>query len=224
MNRPSITRIDQSKLRESVYNSLRNSFTLGEFAPGDVVSLRYLADQLGTSITPVREAVRRLVAEGALEDTPSRKLMVPQFSYSRMHDLKKARLALEALVLDQAMDKIKPEDIADLKVVLRERHDSDLVGPDLQQNYDFHFKLYRHSNSEVLLPIVESLWLRYGAYLNLIIRHQDAALLPEHKHHHEILDAISSGDREAAQAALATDIERSFLVLAHEDTTKGMQG
>ena len=61
-----IAPIDQSSLRESAYKALRDTFTRGEFAPGDVLSLRRLADQLGTSITPVREAVRRLVAEGAL--------------------------------------------------------------------------------------------------------------------------------------------------------------
>ena len=72
-----IEKIDQSKLRESAYSSLRDAFLRGEFAPGDVVSLRNLADMLGTSMTPVREAVRRLVAEGALMDTPSRTLVVP---------------------------------------------------------------------------------------------------------------------------------------------------
>ncbi len=96
MTAPRIAKIDQSKLRENVYYALRDAFTRGEFAPGDIVSLRALADQLGTSMTPVREAVRRLVAEGALIDTPSRTLMVPPFDSARMEDLKKARLALEA--------------------------------------------------------------------------------------------------------------------------------
>src|SRR6056297_1231234 len=95
VNQPKLARIDQSKLRETVYDALKGAFTRGEFAPGDVVSLRDLAGQLGCSMTPVREAVRRLVAEGALIDTPSRTLMVPPFDARRIHDLKAARLALE---------------------------------------------------------------------------------------------------------------------------------
>jgi acetoin utilization deacetylase AcuC-like enzyme len=82
-------------LREGAYRALHDAFTRGAFAPGDVVSLRGLADQLGISMTPVREAVRRLVAEGALIDTPSRTLIVPPFAARRMKDLKAARLALE---------------------------------------------------------------------------------------------------------------------------------
>ena len=91
---PVIARIDPVKLRENAYFALRDAFTRGAFAPGDVVSLRVLAEQLGVSMTPVREAVRRLVAEGALVDTPSRTLMVPAFDARRAADLMAARLAL----------------------------------------------------------------------------------------------------------------------------------
>ncbi|WP_428924823.1 GntR family transcriptional regulator [Marinibacterium sp. SX1] len=317
MDGPRIERIEQSKLRESAYSALRGAFMRGEFAPGTVVSLRTLADQLGTSMTPVREAVRRLVAEGAFVDTPSRKLEVPPFDERRMKDLKAARLALETLVLRQAFAAITPADIAALRAIIdRPSHagagpvpapspdavagqpapppvaaspaasdaapssqsaqasavGSASAGPnapaslstsadptdpaaiptsatpttpaagpassatapasspahipdamptrraiDLEANHDFHFTLYRLSGSEVLLPMVEALWLQYGAYLNRII-HQDAALrLEEHAHHREIVQALSSGDLTAAEAALRADIDRSFGVLLPPD-------
>ena len=92
-----IAAIDPTNLRDSAYRSLHDAFTRGAFAPGDMLSLRSLAEQLGISMTPVREAVRRLVAEGALIDTRSRKLLVPAFDVRRMKDLKSARLALESL-------------------------------------------------------------------------------------------------------------------------------
>ena len=215
MAAPRIAPIDQSKLRESVYCALRDAFTRGEFAPGDTVSLRTLAEQLGTSMTPVREAVRRLVAEGALLDTPSRKLVVPPFDARRMADLKAARLALEPLVLDQAMDRMTPADIDALEAVIDiPRGSAD--GPDLETNYRFHFQLYRQSGSEVLLPVVEALWLQYGAYLNRIIAQESARVIEEHLHHREILGALRSGDRPAARAALIADIERSFQILGRE--------
>lgn len=214
---PRIAKVDQSKLRENVYFALRDAFTRGEFAPGDTVNLRALADQLGTSMTPVREAVRRLVAEGALIDTPSRTLAVPPFAVNRMQDLKKARLALEALVLDQAMDRMDAGTLAEMETVLAAPRPPDRTTPDLQQNYDFHFALYRKSRSEVLLPLVEALWLQYGAYLNLVIHHRDAVRIEEHKYHYEIVEALRRGDRQAAHAALAEDIERSFRVIVPEE-------
>lgn len=216
MNQPRLARIDQSKLRETVYDALKQAFTRGEFAPGDVVSLRDLAQQLGTSMTPVREAVRRLVAEGALIDTPSRTLMVPPFDADRMRDLKGARIALESLALEKAMDRASDDDIAGLDAILAA---ASVAGdtPDLEQNYAFHFALYGLSDSEILMPLIEGLWMQYGAYLNLIIRSSDAMALEEHRHHREIVAALKIRDRDAARKALVADIERSFNVLAPRD-------
>lgn len=213
MTAAQIAPIEQSNLRESAYRALHDAFTRGEFAPGDVLSLRGLAEQLGTSMTPVREAVRRLVAEGALVDTRSRTLLVPPFDARRMADLKSARLALEALVLDQAMDRIAPADIAALKAELERPPAPGQDGPDLVRNYAFHFRLYRLSGSEVLLPMVEALWVQYGAYLNLIIKQDAARNVAEHVHHHAIVAALEGGDRAAAKRALEADIERSFALI-----------
>jgi DNA-binding GntR family transcriptional regulator len=213
MSTPFMARLDRLKLRENVYFSLRDAFTRGAFAPGDVLSLRTLADQLGVSMTPVREAVRRLVAEGALVDTPSRTLIVPAFDSRRAADLKAARLALEHLVLDQAMDRTDGEGIAALKAILSRPKEGSDAHPDLITNHDFHFALYRFSGSDILLPMVEALWLQYGAYLNLIINRPAATLIDEHVHHHEIIAAMQTGNRSAAHAALEADITRSFGLL-----------
>ena len=211
-----IPRLDTVKLRENAYYALRDAFTRGVFAPGDVVSLRDLADQLGVSMTPVREAVRRLVAEGALIDTASRTLMVPPFDARRASDLMAARLALEHLLLDQAMDRMADRDLAALDTILTDaRREGDR--PDLVSNHNFHFTLYRVGGSEVLLPLVEALWLQYGAYLNLVINRPTAGMIDEHAHHHELMAALRAGDRPAAHAALQADIARSFAFLLTEE-------
>ena len=119
MAEPAFAFVEQQSMRESVYIQLHDAFTRGDFAPGDVLSLRNLASQLGTSLTPVREAVRRLVAEGALIDTPSRTLMVPKFDRTRMTDLKRARLALEPLVLELALQKNATNLVDELESVLK---------------------------------------------------------------------------------------------------------
>lgn len=211
-----IARIDPLKLRENAYQLLGDAFTRGAFAPGDVLSLRTLADQMGVSMTPVREAVRRLVAEGALIDTPSRTLMVPAFDARRAADLMAARLALEHLVLDQAMDRITSADIDSLQMIL-DGGRSKAGLPDLVANHDFHFTLYRIGASVVLLPMVEALWLQYGAYLNLIINRPGARNIDEHAHHLELMEALRRNDRSAAHTALEADISRSFAFLLPKD-------
>lgn len=216
MSAPLIARLDPVTLRENAYFALRDAFTRGAFAPGDVLSLRQLADQLGVSMTPVREAVRRLVAEGALIDTPSRTLMVPAFDARRARDLLAARLALEHMVLDRAMARIDAEGLDRLDDILARATDGPGRQPDLVANHDFHFGLYRYSESEVLLPMVEALWLQYGAYLNLIINRPSAGLIAEHAHHHELVAALRAGDGAAAHAALEADITRSFNFLLPE--------
>lgn len=217
MTTAQIAAIDQSNLRDSAYQALHDAFTRGAFAPGDVLSLRSLAAQLGTSMTPVREAVRRLVAEGALIDTRSRTLLVPPFDARRMMDLKSARLALESLVLDQAMARIDATAIAKLKAILdHPAQDPTQSGPDLVKNYNFHFTLYRMSESDVLLPIIQALWLQYGSYLNLIIHHRDVIEIEEHKYHNALIKALERGDHAAARSALLADIEQSFSVLQND--------
>jgi DNA-binding GntR family transcriptional regulator len=217
MNTFGMVKIDQSKLREEVYAALRDAFTRGEFAPGAVLNLRGLAEQLGTSMTPVREAVRRLVAEGALIDTPSRTLQVPSFDQERMLDLKRARVGMETMVLGIAMDNMDDATIDLLETIIQTSPDTVQAGPDLKANHDFHFTLYRKSNSAVMLPLIEALWLQYGAYLHLIIRHENALRVDEHEFHMDMIRALRRNDRDAAMEALKTDIESSFNYLAAEN-------
>lgn len=213
MDAQGIAPLEHTNLRENAYFALRDAFTRGAFAPGDVLTLRDLAQQLGVSMTPVREAVRRLVAEGALVDMPSRKLMVPPFDERRARDLLAARLAMEALALDQSMDAMSGDDRATLRAILDTASNPPGAMPDLATNHRFHSTLYRIGGSQVVLPIVEALWLQYGAYLNLISARPEAAQIEEHVHHYELLDAMDNGDRAGAHAALRADIMRSFTFL-----------
>ena len=216
---PRLGPLAPASLRETAYRSLCDAFNTGQFAPGDTLTLQTLADQLGISLTPVREAVRRLVAEGALIDTPSRTLIVPKFDRQRMADLKSARLALETLVLDRAMARATAEWIDALEATLHAPDAAGRTGPDLRQNHAFHFTLYRQADSQVLLPMVQALWLQYGTYLHLIMKHPQVARIADHRFHHAIIEALRRGDRDGARAALAQDIERSFRVLAPDPDT-----
>jgi DNA-binding GntR family transcriptional regulator len=159
------------------------------------------------------------VAEGALIDTPSRTLQVPSFDQVRMLDLKRARVGMETMVLGIAMDNMDDATVDLLETIIQPPKAA-RSGPDLKANHDFHFTLYRRSNSAVMLPLIEALWLQYGAYLHLIIRHENALLVDEHEFHKDIIRALRRNDRDAAKAALKTDIESSFNYLAAENLGK----
>lgn len=212
-----LERIDQTKLRESVYAALNAAFTRGAFAPGDILSLRTLADQLGTSMTPVREAVRRLVAEGALIDTRSRKLQVPPFDKERLTDLMRARIALEPMLSELAVERMDDATLRELEAILAESSPTD-GHPDLEQNYRFHFTLYNHSRSPVILPLIEGLWLQYGPYLNLMINRAGPAIGRGNDIHEEIIDAVRHRDAKATAAAVERDIRRSFSLIVGESS------
>lgn len=216
MGKTVLDRIDQAKLRESVYAALHAAFTRGAFAPGDVLSLRTLAEQVGTSMTPVREAIRRLVAEGALIDTPSRKLQVPLFHKERLDELMRARIALEPMLAEAAVVRMASETLAELEAILIGWQESD--HPDLEQNYRFHFTLYNQSQSPVILRLVEGLWLQYGPYLNLMMARAGPAIGRGNDIHHEIFEAVRAGNAKAAALAVERDIRRSFGLVAGEHT------
>ena len=202
-------------LRELVYEQLKDAFMSGYFAPGDYLNLRDLADRFQTSMTPVREAVRRLVAEGALVDAPGRNLRVPPLRRSRLLDLKQARLGIESMITELAVANASPADLDRLQAIL----DADAAKQPhtpidaLQSNRLFHFSLYAIGRSPTLSRFVESLWLQYGPFLNLIHTTIDPHVPGSHEDHRRIVAAARSGDAAAARAALVADISRSFDVL-----------
>src|SRR6187399_2056657 len=98
---PSKAPIDTS-LRSQVYDSLRDALTAGRFAPGQKLSFRFIAGSLGVSLTPVREAIRRLVAEGAFEMRPNRSVRVPLMTRDKVLELRDLRMELEGLASAKA--------------------------------------------------------------------------------------------------------------------------
>lgn len=202
-------------LRELVYDQLRDAFMSGYFAPGDYLNLRDLAQRFQTSITPVREAVRRLVAEGALVDAPARALRVPPLRRSRLVDLKRARLGVESMVTELAVTNATEQDLDVLEAILDSAAAKRPKRPidELNANRQFHFTLYRLGNSPTLLRFVESLWLQYGPFLNLIHYTIDTDIRGSHTDHRRIVAAARTRDVEATRRALVADISRSFDIL-----------
>jgi len=204
--------LDTSTLHERAYQHLKTALMAGLFRPGEVVTLRGVADQLGTSVMPVREAVRRLVSERAFEMPTSRSIRVPRMSREHFDELCRCRVLLEGEAASLAAANISAVQIEVLKEKNQEMPARSAVGDVagmLAANQAFHFGVYAHSESQLLVSMIETLWLQGGPYLNLLITPQpneQESLIVGGGYHEDLLDALVRRDAQAARAAIAGDI------------------
>lgn len=203
----------RSTIQDGVYRQLRHALMIGRFDPGQTMTISALADSFGTSHMPVREALRRLAAENALEIAANGSARVPSVSRPRLDDLCRARMAVEGLATELAAQTIGEGDIATLERLVREHEESgrEDVYAMLDRNQAFHFALYGLSRSEVLIQLIETLWLRFGPYMRMLTRHVEPILQSEEgrtfsTHHHAVIAALKARDAAAARAGIVADI------------------
>jgi DNA-binding GntR family transcriptional regulator len=192
---------------QRVYRTLSELLTTGGFQPGEGVSLRNLAKRLGTSAMPVREAVNRLIAEQALQMMPNRQVIVPRMTRRKYFELVRLRQLLEGMVTGDACDNMTDKLFRELSVdnkQLLQALTGESIGEILTRNKAFHFKLYGAAQSEVLLPIIDGLWMQTGPFQALSLSRQKP--LWRGRRHTALLKALRQRDRESAAAAIQADI------------------
>ena len=214
---------------DSVYQNLRQALILGRFDPGQVLTIGALADTFQTSHMPVREALRRLGAEGAVEIRANGSAHVPDVTLETLEDISRARLALEGQATELAVERISETDLCALEE-LEARHSTTARQQDVYEmlacNRDFHFAIYAAAGSPVLLNLIESLWLRYGPFMRLLSQHIAPRLErgthePFQQGHREIVKAIRARDSTRARTAICRDIEGTKEMLAGICATLG---
>ncbi len=194
-------------VRDEATAQLRHALITGRIVPGRAVTLRGLAAALGTSPMPIREAIRSLAAENALEIQSNGRVLVPTMSEKRFEDLVRARVLLEPEAAAMAMPKLDRKSVKALTNIdntLDKSLESGDVDAYMQLNHDFHFAIYRASGSSVLLPLIESLWLQFGPFMRTVYgRVGTIGLVDQHK---EAIAAIGRGDEDALRSAITADI------------------
>jgi DNA-binding GntR family transcriptional regulator len=213
-----------TSLRSQVYDSLRDALTAGRFTPGQKLSFRFIAGGLGVSLTPVREAIRRLVAEGAFEMRPNRSVRVPLMTRDRVLELRDIRVAVEGLAAEKAAAAASREQVAALRRVAVElaaaRSRGDHV-VDRQKIREFHFGLYASANQPALLRVIEGLWLQTGPYMNLL--YPDFIASPRGPERRlRILKALQAHDAAAARREIEADIREALSYVASLADAAGM--
>lgn len=194
---------------EVTYARLRDMILFGHLAPGAPVTIQGLIADLGAGMTPVREAIRRLTAEGALLPQGNRRVAVPQMSAEMLDQVAFARLVIEPNLAARAAGKLTPAQIDRLEAIDAKVNKAIEAGnlPDyLAANHAFHFALYEAADAPVLLDLARSLWLRAGPSLRAVIDRFGRETAPDL--HREALAAMRAGDAKALAAAIERDIQQ----------------
>jgi DNA-binding GntR family transcriptional regulator len=194
-------------MHERVYAELRSRLIGGRVVPGRAVTLRGLAAELGVSPMPVREAVNRLVAERALAMTPSRRISVPKMTRERFEELVTARERLEPEAARRALPFLGRRDVEVLRRIdgeVEENLRTGNVEGYVAANHNFHFSIYRAAPSDVLVPLVESLWLQFGPFMRLVYGRVGTSWLVDY--HEQAMSAILTRDPDALAEAIRSDI------------------
>src|SRR5690606_33964945 len=188
-----------------VYLRLRDALISGYFRPGEEISLRRASAALGTSVTPVREALRQLESDGALEVFGgNRVLRVPVLSEAELIDIRDVRITLESYAAAEALGGIGAAQmrlISNACAVMQRAADDSDADLYLESNWRFHSLIYRAAGRPVLMGVIERMWLRVGPLIRL------AVTSPNHFHrsmesHRAAERALRSRDTAALQAAI----------------------
>ncbi len=194
-------------LHASVYSELRNRFITGQIIPGRSLSTRGLAQELGVSQTPVREALSRLAAEGAIQIRSKRKVGIPPMTSDRFDDLLRCRLLLEPESAVRAIPYMTSPRLRRLKALdgaIDRALETGDVDAYMQGNFAFHFTLYRSHPLKTLNQLIEILWLQFGPYMRVVYGRVGTAKLVDQ--HAMALEALSQGDEAGLRQAIRGDI------------------
>lgn len=207
--KPAGKSVAAAPVHEQVYQKLRAQILFGEMAPGQAVTIQGLTDSLGAGMTPVREAIRRLISDGALMFQGNRRVSVPVLSAEDVEQLIFVRRTIEAELARRAVRFSTPELVAELEQIDAEL-DSAIAAGDvsgyLLHNYRFHSVLYAQSHAPILADMAERLWLRFGPSLRVVCGRFGTQNLPDR--HKEMLAALRVGDIEGVGLAIEQDVDQ----------------
>jgi DNA-binding GntR family transcriptional regulator len=210
-----ISLVPKATLQDQVYRRLSDLILNGEIAPGQTVTIQAVSDAFGVSAMPVREALQRLAAARALTVISGRSIGIPPLTRERLTDLKHVRTEVEGLAGEwAATGEPRPADLDYLDQQLRDlsatAESGDVKGY-LRANRQFHFAIYRAAGSDVLLGIIESLWLQISPYFHLL--HASGNYAVSNREHAAMLQAMRESNPKVMRASIVADIEAAALVL-----------
>ncbi len=209
------TRPDPSpSAHDRVYRGLRARIMHGEIAPGQTMTLRGVGAEFGVSMTPAREAVRRLTAEGALTLSSSGRVSTPELNNDRIEELAALRALIEVELASRALPR------AHMALIERLQSINALIAEDIahndavsyiRRNLEFHRTLYLRAQAPAMLALAETVWLQLGPTMRALYGKLTGQSPP--RHHKLIIGALKAGDEPGLRLALRLDVTQGLKML-----------
>jgi len=201
--------------QDFAYALLHRAILNGEFQPGDHLRLDELAQQLGASRTPLREAVRRLQTEGLVTIAAHRGVVVSGFSIAELAELYHIRSVLDGLAVRLATPRLTQDDLETMDVILArmEAGTGVLSAEEINAlNWQFHNLLYRNAESPILYDMITNLYAKTQRYRVYSFRNQErnTQIRLEHR---QLYRALVAGDPAEAERCAITHLENTALAL-----------
>lgn len=211
-----ITRTDPlPNAHDRVYRGLRSRIMHGDIAPGQALTLRGIGKEYGVSMTPARESVRRLVAEGALTLSSSGRVSTPELSNERIEELAALRSLIEVELASRALPRAHMALIERLQTINAAVGDAamrqDAVAY-IRTNLEFHRTLYLRAQAPAMLAMAETVWLQMGPTMRALYVRLKRRDLPHF--HRLIIAALKAGDEPGLRLAVRSDVTQGLKMLA----------
>ncbi len=199
---------------DRVYRTLRSRILHGEIAPGEALTLRGIGKEFDVSMTPAREAVRRLAAEGALFLSSSGRVSTPELTNDRIEELAALRALLEVELASRALprahialiDRLQTINMTVAEMVTKR----DAVGY-IRSNLEFHRTLYLRAQAPAMLAMAETVWLQLGPTMRSLYGRLRRTEPP---HYHKlIIAALKAGDEPGLRLAVRSDVTQGLRLL-----------
>ncbi|AWI84783.1 GntR family transcriptional regulator [Alloyangia pacifica] len=200
---------------ERVYRGLRQRIMLGQIAPGESLTLRGIGREFDVSMTPAREAINRLVAEGALSMSSSGRVSTPELSNERIEELAALRALIEVELASRALPRAHMALIDRLQTIngtISEMIQArDAVGY-IRTNLEFHRTLYLRAQAPAMLAMTETVWLQLGPTMRKLYGRLRRTEAPQY--HRLMIAALKAGDEPGLRLAVRSDVTQGLRMLA----------
>jgi DNA-binding GntR family transcriptional regulator len=205
-----LQQVEKENLSMRIYRQIRRALIDGQYEPGERLRISALAAELGTSITPVREAIFRLVSEQALEIKAATAVYVPVLDPVKVREIQLVRIHLEGAAAERAAELITDAQLKHLEALQAAfiKAASTDAKRASERNRDFHFAILQIADLPVVESIVENMWVLMGPLLHVFHTTMPKRQISGKQHrHYEILTALRAHDPAAAREALQQDIK-----------------
>ncbi|GGC51936.1 GntR family transcriptional regulator [Chelatococcus reniformis] len=207
-DRPADAPLARESLSYQAYHRLRRDLMGGRYNPGEKLKLRDIAEELGVSPTPVREALARLVSDMAVVQLDHRSVRVPHIDVERFNEICLLRAEMEGRAAERAAERATPAAVDELEAIharLTALKNGREIKASLVENQRFHSALCALADLPLHYRFAETLWLQIGPLMNALLVCRPTNL-PRRHPHRTILDGLRAGDGATARRGVEEDV------------------